>query len=99
MPSTGPYAIERPGGSAIRALARLVGLVAWAAAAAIGAALALFFAATVVVIGLMTMALLALTAGAARARKAQRRRSAAGVIDAHRIGGHSWVAYGWDGRR
>lgn len=21
------------------------------------------------------------------------------VIEAHRVGGHSWVAYGWDGQR
>jgi hypothetical protein len=85
--------------SAFRSLAWLGGAVAWAAAAAIGAVLALFFAATVVVISLMGMALLALAGLAVRARRSGRPAADPSLIEARHLGGHSWVAYGWDGRR
>ncbi|WP_374571724.1 hypothetical protein [Phenylobacterium sp.] len=67
-------------------------------AVAIGAVLALFFAATVVVIAVMASALLALTGLAFRARRGAARRRTDGVIEAHHLGGHHWVAYGWNDR-
>jgi hypothetical protein len=79
-------------------LAWLGGAIAWTGAAAVGAVLALFFAATMVVIALMTTAVLTLASFALRARRSVRARQDADLIEARHIGGHSWVAYGWDGR-
>lgn len=87
------------GRSAFRGLAWLGGGVAWVAAAAIGAVLAVFFAATVVVIALMTTALLAVATAAMRARRTVRAKADPDLIEARHMGGHSWVAYGWDGQR
>jgi hypothetical protein len=69
------------------------------AASVVGAVLALLFAATVVVISLMGMVVLALAGAAVRARRSVREARDPNVIEARHIGGHSWVAYGWDGRR
>lgn len=89
-----------PGRSAFRGIAWIAGAIAWIAAAATGAVLAVFFAATVVVIFLMAAVLLTLAGAAVRARRSVRRRAAdPDLIEARHIGGHSWVAYGWDGRR
>ena len=90
---------RRPGSSAVRGLAWLVGALAWVAASAVGAVLALLFAATVVVISLMAMVVLALAGAAVRARRSVREAQDPNRIEARHIGGHSWVAYGWDGRR
>jgi hypothetical protein len=95
MPGVARYQIWGP----FRGLAWLGAAVAWAAAAAIGAVLALFFAATVVVIALMAGVLLFLAAAAVRARRTVRPPADPDLIEARNIGGHSWVAYGWDGRR
>lgn len=85
--------------SARRSLAWLGGLVAAAGALAVGAVLALFAAATVVVLALMTSATLALVGLAMRARRTVRAPADPGVIEARNVGGHSWVAYGWNERR
>jgi hypothetical protein len=95
MPAAARYQIWGP----FRGLAWVGAAIAWAAAAAIGAVLALFFAATVVVIAVMAAALLILAAAAARARRTVRPPADPNLIEARHIGGHSWVAYGWDGRR
>lgn len=87
------------GTSAQKGLAWLAGLAATALALTIGAILALFAAATVVIIALMTSALLALSALAMRARRVVRKPADPTLIEAHRTGGHSWVAYGWNERR
>ena len=79
-------------------LAWVGGAVATVAAIALAAVLAVFFAATVVVVGVLGLSLLALGGFAYRARKVLRRREP-GVIEARNVGGHSWVAYGWDQRR
>ena len=97
MPTS--YAVWNPGRSAFRGLAWLVGGLASAMAVVVGAVLALVFAATFVVITLMSVALLALAGAALRARRTVRARSNPDLIDARHLGGHSWVAYGWDGRR
>jgi hypothetical protein len=82
-----------------RSIAWLGGAIAWTAAAAIGAVLALFFAATMVAILFMAGVVVALSAAALRARRTVRASVDPELIEARHIGGHSWVAYGWDGRR
>ena len=57
------------------------------------------FAASLMVILFMAGVLLALAAAAVRARRTVRAPADPDVIEARHIGGHSWIAYGWDGRR
>lgn len=85
-------------GSALRSLAALGGALAAAAAVIVGAVLAVIFAATVAVIAVMSSALLALAGLALRARRTARARRKDGVIEARHLGGHHWVAYGWNER-
>jgi hypothetical protein len=82
-------------------LAWITGGVATLAALAIGAVLAVFAAATVVVIAVMATALLTFAAAARRARRVVRAApdSDPAVLEARHLGGHSWVAYGWDGQQ
>jgi len=82
-------------GSALRSLASLVGMLATAAAVMVGAVLAVFFAATVALTAIMLSALLGFAGLALRARRTARAR-ADGVIEARHLGGHHWVAYGWN---
>ena len=89
-------------GSARRGLAWLGGLIATVAALTIGAVLAVFAAATVVVMALMTSALLAFSGLALRARRRVRaaaRPSDPTLIAARHVGGRHWVASGWRARR
>lgn len=88
--------MRRPSG--IDGLAWIGGALATAAAVGVAAVLAIFFAATVVVVGVLGLALLAVGGLAYRARRSLR-RSDPDVIEARHVGGHSWVAYGWDQRR
>jgi hypothetical protein len=86
-------------GSALRSLAVVGGTLATAAAVVVGAVLAVFFAATVAVIALMASALLAFAGLAMRARRTARARARTdGLIEARHLGGHHWVAYGWNER-
>jgi hypothetical protein len=86
-------------GSALRSLAVVGGSLATAAAVVVGAVLAVFFAATVAVIAVMASALLAFAGLAMRARRTARSRARGdGVIEARHLGGHHWVAYGWNER-
>ena len=81
-------------------LAWLAGGIATLAALAVGAVLAVFAAATVLVIAVMGTALLTLAGAARRARRtATARRADPTLIEARNVGGHSWVAYGWDGQQ
>lgn len=82
-----------------RGVAWIGGAVAWTAAAVTGAVLALFLAATMLALLFMSGVVVALTAAALRARRTVRATVDPDVIEARHIGGHSWVAYGWDGRR
>jgi hypothetical protein len=97
-----PQASNGPRGrGGFRSLAWIGGALATMVAAVIGAVLAVFFAATVAMIALMGAALLAMAGLALRARRmvrAKSRPSDPQVIEARNIGGHSWVAYGWDRR-
>ena len=99
MPASAANQIEGPGRGLMRALAGVASGLAWVAAAATGAVLAVVFTATVVVISLMGVVVLVLTGAAMRARAVGRRRYDPDLIEARHLGGHSWVAYGWDGRR
>ena len=86
-------------GSALRSLAVLGGMLATIAAVVVGAVLAVVFAATVAVIAIMASALLGFAGLALRARRTARARNRNdGVIEARHLGGHHWVAYGWNER-
>jgi hypothetical protein len=55
-----------------------------------------------VVVGFMATALLGLAAFALRGRRQAARAKASAdpnLIEARNVGGHSWVAYGWNERR
>lgn len=83
-----------------RNLAWIAGALATSAAVVIGAVLAVVFAATVVVVGFIGSALFGLAAFAFRGRKVAGASEAdPGLIEARNVGGHSWVAYGWNERR
>ncbi len=84
-------------GGGLKGLAWIGGALATVAALGVAAVLAVFFAATVVVIGLMALVLVALGGLAYRARKVTRPKDST-IIEARHISGHSWVAYGWDQR-
>jgi membrane glycosyltransferase len=87
-------------GSALRSLAAVGAALATTGAVIVGAVLAVFAAATVAVIAVMASALLGFAALAMRARRKVRTRHAPdGVIEARHLGGHHWVAYGWNERR
>ena len=86
-------------GSVLRSLAVLVGVLASAAAVVVGAVLAVVFAATVAVIAVMASALLGFAGLALRARRTVQARRGDGVIEARHLGGHHWVAYGWNESR
>jgi len=89
----------RKHGSALRGLAAIGGALATLAAIAVGAVLAVFFAATIVVIAVMASALLALAGLALRAKRSRAHPQDDGVIEARHLGGHHWVAYGWNERQ
>ena len=85
--------------SGYRSLAWFGGALASLAASIVAAILALVFTASVVVIGVMAATLVAFALLAARARRAVRgapARDDAQLIEARNVGGHSWVAYGWE---
>jgi hypothetical protein len=89
--------VWRPARSAVRGVAWIGAVLAWAAAAVIATALAIVFAATLVVVAIMASGFVAAAAFGLRARR-QARSVDPDLIEAHHVGGHSWVAYGWNGR-
>ena len=95
MPIPASSLISRP----FRGIAWLGGALAWTAAAVIGAVLAVFLTATIVVLTFMAAVLVVLAAAALRARRTVRAPMQRELLEARHIGGHSWGAYGWDGRR
>ena len=77
-------------------LARIGGMAAAVAALAVGAVLAVFFAATVLVMAVIASALIGVSLLVMRARRPSApTHGGAGVIEARRVG-HTWVAYGWN---
>lgn len=80
-------------------LAWIAGALATSIAVVVGAVLAVIFAATVVVVGFIGSALFGLAAFAFRGRKVSKtQQDDPGLIEARNVGGHSWVAYGWNER-
>jgi hypothetical protein len=78
-----------------RGLAWLGGALAAVVASTIAAVIAVFFTAALAVVALMG----ALAVGFAGLALRARRSAHSGdpdVIEARRVGGNSWVAYGWD---
>ena len=98
MERSGKPVAMRSRRSALQGLAWIGGAAAWTAAAAVGALLTVFFAATVAVIAVMGVAVLLLSGAAARSRVSRKAADDPNLIEARNIGGHSWVAYGWDQR-
>jgi hypothetical protein len=82
-----------------RSAAWVVGLLLSIVASVVAVVLAVALAASVVVIAVMGGALLALANLAARTRRTVRARNdGPQMLEARNVGGHSWVAYGWDRR-
>jgi hypothetical protein len=77
-----------------RGLTWLIGGVAALVAATIAVILALSF----FLFAILTAVVLTVRAAFGGLRIKRERRDAT-LIEARRVGGHSWVAYGWDGRR
>ena len=77
------------------AMVRMAGAAAALIALAVAGVLALFFAATVVVMAVIASALIGVSMLAMRARRTAKVRAGSAVIDARRVG-HTWVAYGWN---
>lgn len=87
-------------GMASRGVSRFLAAIGSLAALVVGGALGLVFAAGLAVLALVASLLLAFTGAALAARRtATASARDPSVIEAHRIGGHSWVAYGWQDRR
>jgi glycerol-3-phosphate acyltransferase PlsY len=87
-----------PGG---KSLAVLAGAVFTVIAAVVATVLAVALAASVLVLTVMGGALLFLASLAMRARRTAKAKADPGpqIIEARNVGGHSWVAYGWDRQR
>ncbi len=87
-----------PGG---KGLAWIAGLFVSFIAVIVTTVMAVALAASVVVIAVMGGALLLLAPLALRARRAVKAKADPGpqILEARHVGGHSWVAYGWDQRR
>ncbi len=67
-------------------------------AALVAATLAVLLALGFFLFAILTAVILTVKAAFAGVR-VERPRREAGLIEARRVGGHSWIAYGWDGRR
>jgi hypothetical protein len=93
-------ALKGPSGI-YRGYSAILGLVAAAVATIVGVVVAITLALSVVVIGLFGGILLAFASLAMRARRKSKAKPANDpqIIEAQRVGGHSWVAYGWDNRQ
>lgn len=97
LAAIGFAARRRPNGF-VASVMWLGGLVAGAAALAVGALLAIFTAAAVAVIAVIAGVLVFLAGLALRARRTiilRRRATDPEVIEAQKVG-DTWVAYGWE---
>lgn len=83
----------RRSGGALSGLAGLAALVVTGLVLVIGTVLAVIFAATLALVMALATTLLGMTALVLR----MRRRPQPVQLEARRVG-HTWVAYGWDGR-
>lgn len=80
-----------------RGLGWLAAAVAWVVAGVAGLALAAVLTTLLVIAGVVGAAVVAVTGVVPRA-KSRRAADDPNLIEAHHVGGHSWVAYGWDGQ-
>ncbi len=87
------------GRSVLGALGWFRGGLARVAAAVVGALMAVVFAASVVVIAVIAAAPLMLSVVALRARRSVSAAADPDLLEARRVGGHSWVAYAGNARR
>ena len=95
--TVGFAARRRPNG-VVASVMWVFGLVAGAAAVAVGAILAIFTAVTVAVIALFAGVLVFLVGLVMRTRRnmtPRRRNGDPDLIEAHKVDG-AWVAYGWE---
>jgi Flp pilus assembly protein TadB len=103
MDSSAERPQSRPQTGSLSGLAALAGAVCTVIAAVVATVLAVALAASVVVIAVIGGALLFIASLAARARRTAKidraRRQEPQIIEARHVGGHSWVAYGWDRRQ
>ena len=81
----------------VRGIARLGLVLTWAVVSVSVVVLALVFAAAVVAGVVLTAGFLAVAAIILRGRRPKGPPDD-GVLEARNVGGHSWVAYGWNGR-
>jgi hypothetical protein len=94
-----PMSSQSAAASPLHSLAWMAGALATSIAVVVGAVLAVVFAATVVVVGFIGSALFGLAAFAFRGRKVGKTEAGdPSLIEARNVGGHSWVAYGWNER-
>jgi hypothetical protein len=84
-----------PLAGAWRGLAWLGGAMATLVASAMAALLAIFFTAALAVVALMGVVAVGFAGLALRARRTANSGDP-NLIEARRVGGNSWVAYGWD---
>ena len=80
---------------ALKGLAWLGGMLATGVAAVFAAILAVFVAAAVLALAMTAALFLGFTSLAVR-RRGVRAKADPDLIEAKNVGGHSWVAYGWD---
>ena len=80
----------------VKALSWLGGLLATGIAAVFAAILAVFVAAAVLALAMTAALFLGFTSLAVRGRRGANAKADPDLIEAKNIGGHSWVAYGWD---
>ena len=85
-----------PVNGVLKALAWLGGLLATGIATIFAAVMAVFVAAAVLALAMTAAAFIGFTGLAVRARRGARAKTDPDLIEAHNVGGHSWVAYGWD---
>lgn len=89
-----PFIRSFPAPRPSRGLAGVAATTVWLGAGVVGLVLAVVFAASVAVLAAISAVLMLLGGALARTRRAERRDD--DLIEAHRVGGHSWVAYGFD---
>lgn len=83
-----------------RALGILAGALGGAVAALLAAVLAVVCAVALLLLALVAAVVVAIRAVIDGAGRLVRQgRSEPDLLEARHVGGHSWVAYGWDGRR
>ncbi len=93
----GPAPRRGSGFSPARVVGSLLGGAAWAGALAIGALLAVLVAFGLILVGAISAVVLAFAMAGVKARQGRSRSAGPeGVLEARHLGGHSWVAYGWD---